>query len=178
MRTADEIAYFLKWTDLGVFADEQAPPEWWTRASSQEYVIECMMLLEDYTQSFVRDAPTYTRLAMRLIQAEQPEQFAPTETQRRLAALRFLLEKDVCMSTRTDFLSHVEPIVKGLDEHYLRIRAARKALFSSDDTSNPDMECHIDLELWRMDEPIRFDIERPFIGPLTAYDATRHSRWH
>lgn len=74
------------------------------------------------------------------------------------------------MSTALDFHSPefcrlFKLVAQDMDEQYLKIRKARKALFVADNP-NTDRGCELDAEEWRIDEKIVWDVNEPTMAPM------------
>jgi len=134
---------------------------------------EAMVLLEDYAASFDRDLTFQMRMGKTLNPRYWELLYHTLNWKDELAKLGKLLERGT-PSDHSDFIQLFSECVDRMDEQYLEIREARKAVFQDDPastTSITGMSLDEWAQPWRCDEKIHWDINEPELGPYEDPDA-------
>lgn len=121
-----------------------------------------MVLVEEYANSFVRDAPWTTQVNIRRIQQEYGLSYSTLPRELLLHQLGKAFESKGCWKSLDKFLQLFKLVVDDMDKQLLEIRKARKELFDMD---FEDFGHDIDLELWRCDEMIDWNVSEPRLEP-------------
>ena len=130
-----------------------------------------LVVLENYSKSFVRDMPESLRGYIRANQRHIDRGYSFLPSQMVIKHLGNLLEgycngenRPYCRGA--DFIENFKLAVDVLDKEYLEIRERRKALFEHD-TGN--WGCDIDLQRGLCDEKIDWSVNEPGMGPKDSW---------
>jgi hypothetical protein len=143
------------WPSL--FQGSDYPPE-------RDFVTTCIMYLEDYAATFVRDVPSYTKFHIRKEKEEFDFAYSTLEREMTMAMLYNIQALRSMVYATREWRKWFKGAVDDMDKQYLAIRKARKALLDFD--ADDDYGCDIDLELWRCDEMINWGTTEPNLHPL------------
>jgi hypothetical protein len=143
------------WPSL--FQGSDYPPE-------RDFVTTCIMYLEDYAATFVRDVPSYTKFHIRKEKEEFDFAYSTLEREMTMAMLYNIQALRSMVYATREWRKWFKSAVDDMDKQYLAIRKARKALLDFDADDN--YGCDIDLELWRCDEMINWGATEPNLHPL------------
>ncbi|CZR65107.1 uncharacterized protein PAC_15007 [Phialocephala subalpina] len=162
MVAAREVAEFVKEHKIcSSFLDAHSRPE----SVDFAIAIESVMVLERYAKSFRRDVPPATEFNIRKMKHRFLLGYSafPRETSLRhlgdcLDATEQRYPKNVMKWC--DFSNSFRLTLHDMDEQYLQIREARKRVYDYDDAQYP---LDIDLEFWRYDELIEWNVNEPVI---------------
>ncbi|KAF4630323.1 hypothetical protein G7Y89_g7819 [Cudoniella acicularis] len=130
--------------------------------------------LEGYAESFKRDLTEETRMQIRCEQRKFNLSYAHLPREKLLKELNDILETSSYNKFLYDlswarFAVLCKKAIDDMDRQYLEIREARKRLFEYD---GAQYEPEIDIEAWRCDEPINWDVNEPEIGPKKEAEMT------
>ncbi|KAE9373634.1 hypothetical protein N431DRAFT_337959 [Stipitochalara longipes BDJ] len=126
-----------------------------------------LVLLEDYAASFQRELSTDIRIQIALRSHEWELAYCTLSWEDKLTKLRKLLERGNS-SDDVEFVQLFADCVYEMDEQYLDIRKARKAVFQDDPASTTTiMGMSLDewAQPWRCDEKINWAVNEPDLGP-------------
>jgi len=124
---------------------------------------EAMLRLGDYANAFVRDVPWEIRLRMRDLQRIFGLPYAKLPREALMHQLTSLFDSgDFSHLSIPEFTNLFKLAVDDMDTQMLEIRKARKELFDKD---FEDLGHDVDLELWRCDEKVNWDINEPQLEP-------------
>ncbi|KAH8767733.1 hypothetical protein F5882DRAFT_302853, partial [Hyaloscypha sp. PMI_1271] len=143
------------WPSL--FQGSDYPPE-------RDLITTCIMYLEDYAATFVRDVPSYTKFYIRKEKEEFDFAYSTLEREMTMAMLYNIQALRSMVYATREWRKWFKDVVDDMDKQYLEIRKARKALLDFD--ADDDCGCDIDLELWRCDEMINWGTTEPNLHPL------------
>ncbi|KAE9373640.1 hypothetical protein N431DRAFT_465918 [Stipitochalara longipes BDJ] len=128
-------------------------------------ITSCLLNLEDYAKSFVRDVPYDIRFQIRKQQRKFDLIYASLEREVLMRKLSEALEIDRPTTHPLAWKTWFMAAVDDMDKQYLEIRKARKELFDYDPANDQNHGCDIDLELWRCDEMIDWTVDKPQLKP-------------
>lgn len=133
---------------------------------TKELLAACMVFLEEYAASFVRDIPMSTRLTIR--QNQRHFNFLYESMEREVLVKKLsevVLDMEQHMVNELPWKTWFMTAVDDMDKQYLEIRKARKELFDFDRADDEAYGCDIDLELWKCDEMIDWTVDEPKLEP-------------
>jgi hypothetical protein len=143
-------------------------PNWrWEGFAVEDFGIAALRV-EEYATAFRRDAPLHIQGKIRAVQRQFDLAYKNSPRDRLLEELSDWLEvvqgegnETMKNSTRmSQFTKCFQAAVDDMDTQYLSIRKMRKALFEFDPAGINENH-DIDLELWRCDEMINWDVREP-----------------
>jgi len=141
--------------------------------------VEVHLLLEDLAATFTRDVTPRIRVLMRGYKAIMDQTYNTLDRERCLKAMNASLDVDDYLLQRPNRLNvpvrenrhrewqyYFRVAGADMDRQWLEIRKARRGLFEFD-RDGEARGCDIDVEEWRFDELIVWDVMEPtWIGPL------------
>ncbi|KAN0098368.1 hypothetical protein V8E51_014031 [Hyaloscypha variabilis] len=149
-----------------------------THGSNSYLLATCLLFLEDYAKSFVRDVPPYIRVKIRRQQLRFDLIYAPLEREVLMKKkLSDALNLDILRIRPMPWKNWFKAAVDDMDKQYLRIRKFRKELFEFDPACDQDRGCGIDLELWRCDEMVDWTVNEPVLNPHSLPTAAELEEW-
>jgi hypothetical protein len=146
---------------------------------SQIHRVEFHLLLEDLAAAFNRDVPPRIRALFRAYKFITDQTYETLDRERCLKAMNASLDVDDYLLQRPNRLNvpvrenrhrewqyYFRVAGADMDRQWLEIRKARRGLFAFD-RDGAARGCDIDVEEWRFDEAIVWDVMEPnWIGPL------------
>lgn len=130
----------------------------------KDLLTTCLLFLEDYAATFVRDVPSHTKFHIRKEKDEFDFAYSILEREITMKMLRNVHGLQNMVYATREWRKWFKSAVDDMDRQYLAIRKARKALLDFD--GDDDFGCDIDLELWRCDEMIDWGSTERILHPL------------
>jgi hypothetical protein len=124
--------------------------------------VQGLVLLLEYAWSFERDVPSYIRHYVLARKSHLEYGHSIMKREKLVEHLVGGLEHPLSFRYTYKYVEWFKEALDDMDKQYLEIRAARRALFDYD-IKEPG--CNIDLELWRCDEMINWEVNEPMLCP-------------
>jgi hypothetical protein len=124
--------------------------------------VQGLVLLLEYAWSFERDVPSYIRHYVLARKSHLVYGHSIMQREQLVEHLVGGLDHPLSFRYTYKYVEWFKEALDDMDKQYLEIRAARRALFDYD-IKEPG--CSIDLELWRCDEMINWEVNEPMLCP-------------
>jgi hypothetical protein len=148
---------------LGLFSTQSGAMQWKARYDKRAYL--AWILLRDYSDSFIRDAPDLIRAEVRRQMDVNQKHFKAPSVSLDRDSIISELAGDIRIDDTSNFRHNFQAVVNDCDAQYLKIFLARKELFKWDLYNGEKVRCGVTTEYFRCPEKVKWRFTEPNLTP-------------